>query len=292
MNTEPPPVRSAYEYIKKELSGIYSDREIYSLSNLLLEHILGKKRHELRLHPPEISPENINELYRMISRLQQGEPVQHILGYTEFCDLKLKVTPDVLVPRPETEELVHWILECTGSIIQENNDPVIMDIGTGSGCIALTLKKNIPASTVVGTDNSAEALQVARENAIRHSLDVRFLRHDILKQEWPDDCPSPDIIVSNPPYVPFRERKYLEKRVSVFEPAAALFVPDDDPLLFYKAILEKASCRLKTGARLFFEIHEDYAMQVIHLLNSDRYTAISLRKDIHGKDRMVTASCR
>ena len=215
MESEPLTLRSAYEYIKKELIGNYSDREIYSLGYLLLENIMSRKRHELMLYPSEIvSSGHMTEINRMLQRLKKGEPVQHILGYAEFCDLELKVTRDVLVPRPETEELVLWILELLRNDDTEKGQAqLICDIGTGSGCIALALKKALPGACLVGTDISPRAVEVARENASRHSLDVHFLLHDILSQEWPEEYPSPDIIVSNPPYIPVRERQNLEIRV-------------------------------------------------------------------------------
>ena len=243
------------------------------------------------LYPSEIvSSGHMDEINRMLHRLKKGEPVQHILGYAEFCELELKVSREVLVPRPETEELVFWILE-----LHRNADPVksraplICDIGTGSGCIALALKKGLPDSIIMGTDISPKAIEVARENAARHHLDVHFLVHDILSQQWPVVYASPDIIVSNPPYIPRKERHNLEIRVSEFEPDMALFVPDDDPLLYYKAIAKKACLQLKTNGKLFFEIHESFAEQVSRLIEREGFSSINVKKDINGKDRMLTA---
>jgi len=243
------------------------------------------------LYPTEtVSPHYMDAINGMLHRLKKGEPLQHILGYAEFCELELRVSPDVLVPRPETEELVHWILE-----LLRNADPVksraplICDIGTGSGCIALALKKELPDSLIMGTDISPEAIEMARENAARHYLDVHFLVHDILSQQWPEEYTSPDIIVSNPPYIPLRERQNLEIRVSEFEPEMALFVPDDDPLLYYKVIAQKAYMQLKTNGNLFFEIHESFAEQVSSLIDGEGFSSIDIKKDINGKDRMLSA---
>jgi len=247
-------------------------------------------------HSETISSGHMSELNRMLQRLVKGEPIQHILGYTEFGGLELKVTRDVLIPRPETEELVLWILETMRGndpvTVQDHGsaqDPLICDIGTGSGCIALALKKELPGSEIVGTDIFPLALELARENAALHSLEVQFLLHDILTQEWPEEYSSPDIVVSNPPYIPVRERRDLEIRVSEFEPEMALFVPDDDPLIYYRDIAQKAFQRLKHNGRIFFEIHETFASQISELMDELGFTSVVVKKDINGKNRMIRA---
>lgn len=286
MGTGTTTIRSAYEYIKKGLSGIYPDREIHSIASLVLEHLLKKERHELMLDPSErIAPETDRQIREMVPHLRSGKPVQHILGFAHFFDMELKVCPAVLIPRPETGELVAWVLEEV-----DDPEPVIWDIGTGSGCIALALKKNLPGSVLIATDDAEEALAVARENAVMLGLDIRFIRHDILGEEWPDGLPGPDIIVSNPPYIPIGEKSALDKVVADHDPHGALFVPDDDPLVFYRAITGKAVSRMTPNGRIFFEIHESFGNDVRTLFTDLGCGDPVIRQDIHGKDRL--AGCR
>jgi release factor glutamine methyltransferase len=285
MNIQGVQIRTACEYIKKELAGIYSEREIYSLTYIILEDILNMRRHEIMLDTSvKLDEEHAEKLTNIVQQLKDGRPVQYILGYTFFCGLKLHVSPRVLIPRPETEELVYWIVE------REYETPsVIVDIGTGSGCIALALQNHYPSSTVYATDSSPGALAVARENAISHKLQVHFFRNDILTEEFCPENIAADILVSNPPYVKESEKQMLDYRILAHEPHSALFVDNNDPLLFYKSILRQSDRMLKQGGRIYFEIHEHTGKEMTALLHKSGYQDIELKKDINDKDRMITA---
>jgi release factor glutamine methyltransferase len=216
-----------------------------------------------------------------LERLASGEPFQYVMERTEFCGLPFKVTPAVLIPRPETEELV-------AGIVSENAGRTVLsvlDIGTGSGAIAVTLAKNLPAASVTALDVSDEALMVAAENAETNNVSVRFLKFDIL-----GEAPLPgryDLIVSNPPYVPERDRAAMHRNVLEHEPALALFVPDDRPLLFYEAIAEKSATALNPGGRLYLETHEDYHPELKQLLENHGFVNVECRQDLFGRPRFV-----
>ncbi len=219
-----------------------------------------------------------------ITRLLAHEPVQYILGHTYFLDYKLKVGPGVLIPRPETEELVSLIIDRE----KDSRDLKILDIGTGSGCIPIALGGNLSCQQVIGIDVSEQALDIAKENAVNNSVQVDFILLDILKQS--PEVNDLDILVSNPPYVLDSDKKHMSKNVLDHEPALALFVPDRDSLKFYKAIAKQGLNALKMGGRLYFEIHEDYGEAVKTMLSNMNYKDIELKKDIFLlKDRMILA---
>lgn len=228
---------------------------------------------------------------KIAERLLSGEPVQYVLGEAWFRDLRLKVDKRVLIPRPETEELVEWIIQdgvrSSSSTSDEDVGPLILDIGTGSGCIALALKKELPDAEVFGIDISYKALDVASANAEHLGLEVRWLEMDVIK-DW-GWLPPSDIIVSNPPYVLRSEEASLADNVRKFEPRQALFVPDDDPLLFYDTLAVMASELLQPGGRIYVETHADMAQRVAELFRNEGLTDIVIRKDLSGKDRMVRA---
>ena len=210
-----------------------------------------------------------------MQKLRAHEPIQYVFGHTEWMGLDLRVTPATLIPRPETAELVEWVLH-----VADKNKPMrVLDIGTGSGCIAIALKKAAPNWQVTGLDISHEALDVAKENAERNNVAIHWQQADILSP-----CPLPmvDIIVSNPPYICEKEKVDMQARVLDYEPARALFVPDNDPLLFYRKIAS-----LKGAPMLFFEINEAYGEQVCSMLRTIGYTNVELKKDMYGKTRMV-----
>jgi release factor glutamine methyltransferase len=285
MNIQGVQIRTACEYIKKELAGIYSEREIYSLNYIILEDVLNRQRHEIMPDTSTLLDEEQSEkLTGIVHQLKDGRPVQYILGYTFFCELKLHVSPRVLIPRPETEELVYWIMER-----EDEPVPVIADIGTGSGCIALALKKHYPLSTVYATDASPGALAVAGKNATSHQLQIHFIRNDILSEELAPEHFFADILISNPPYVKESEKQMLDQRIIAHEPHAALFVPDDDPLLYYKAIIRQSAGILKPGGRIYFEIHEHAGKEMKTLLENSGFQDVILKSDINDKDRMITA---
>lgn len=243
---------------------------------------------------------------RIVKELTAGRPLQYVLGYTEFCGLRLGVQEGVLIPRPETEELVEWIVSSSG------NARRILDVGTGSGCIALALKARLPHAEVCAADLSEEALAIARRNASTLKLDITFGRADALAYETTEaDTPSSpgaptahipptsaaaldtkfgygfDLIVSNPPYIPLPERAEMRRNVTDWEPDTALFVPEEDPLLFYRAIARCARRMLASHGRLFFEVHERYAAETCALLRTEGYVDVTLRNDFNDKPRML-----
>ena len=222
-------------------------------------------------------------LNSFIEKLKIFTPIQYVLGECEFMGLRFEVDPSVLIPRPETEELVEWILAS-----QNNTNSVsILDIGTGSGCIAVSLKCMLPKAFVTAYDLSNDALALARKNAEINEVTVDFRQQDILQPETENG--EWDIIVSNPPYIPNAEKVEIQSNVLNFEPHLALFVPDNDPLLFYRKIIEFAAMHLKAGGQLFFEIHRDRGQEVMQLLSEAGFAEIELRKDLSGNDRMLKA---
>ena len=235
--------------------------------------------------PLDLSPDVETRLRDAIDRLAGGEPIQYILGETDFRGLKLRVAPGVLIPRPETAELVGWIL---GDFTSETLR--VLDIGTGSGCIALALAGEKAEAEVWGLDISPAALGIARENGEINRLNVRWIEGDILDEGGWERLPDAlDCIVSNPPYVMEKERAGMRPNVLEHEPALALFVPDDDPLRYYRAIARLARWKLRTGGWLYFEINEQCGEAMRRLLGDEGFAGITLRQDGFGKDRMIKA---
>lgn len=268
-------------YLAKELDGIYPEQEIRSLTGIIISNTLGNATtYRLHITDQPVSVRQINEIVAICRELKTGKPIQYILGETIFYDCRIKLNSSTLIPRPETEELVHLI-------IHENEGfrGNIIDIGTGSGCIAIALAANLPGSKVTGTDISAEALIMANENARLNKVKVTFLKEDILSPETgvPEET---GIIVSNPPYVRNSEKELMHKNVLDFEPHSALFVEDPDPLIFFNAILKKAAT-MAPGGKIYFEINESLGSSMVDLLASSGYTDIRLVKDINGKERII-----
>jgi len=275
---------ASIEHIRSELQGLYPDTEIRSFTNLLISKITGFSLSEIILNKNTIfSVEQRKFLDSFIEKLKIYTPIQYVLGETEFFGLEFIVNQSVLIPRPETEELVEWIL----STVNINSKLNFLDIGTGSGCVAISLKNSLPQSHVTAFDISDEALLIAKKNAEINKLEINFEQIDILinldiKEKW-------DVIVSNPPYIPENEKIDISLNVLNFEPHLALFVPENDPLLFYKKIADFGKAHLKENGSLFFEIHYTKANQIIELLKSSGYLEIELRKDIFKNDRMIKA---
>jgi len=278
-------MQQAKEYIRTTLQGIYPDYEIYSISNLVLANITGYSTTELILNKnTKISDKQRLQLEKILAALKNHTPVQYVLGETEFYGLPFKVNKDVLIPRPETEELVEWIqTSCSPA-----KNYKILDIGTGSGCIAIALKSIFPTNEVSAFDISEDALEIARVNAELNNCDVDFRKVDILQPQYMDE--KWDIIVSNPPYIPETEKPEILPNVLEFEPHTALFVPNNRPLLFYETIAAFALQRLDKGGMLFFEIHRDFGQQTVEHLLSCGFKDVLLRKDLSGNDRMVRAA--
>ncbi|WP_293306053.1 peptide chain release factor N(5)-glutamine methyltransferase [Pedobacter sp. UBA5917] len=274
------------EHYKSELVPLYDREEAKSLFSLAAEQVLLLSPGKLMMQKDtEISFINEQKLLSILNDLQIGKPIQHILEEAHFYGLVFKVNEHVLIPRPETEELVEWIISVCSSQFTVN-EAKILDIGTGSGCIPITLKKHLPNAEVSTLDVSGEAIAVAKHNAQQIGVEVDFLEADILTFQSKDKF---DIIVSNPPYIRYLEKLEMHTNVLLHEPHLALFVSDENPLLFYKAIADFAKTNLKPKGQLFFEINEYLDKETIEMLDDKGFINIDLRKDMQGKDRMVRA---
>ncbi|WP_194776014.1 peptide chain release factor N(5)-glutamine methyltransferase [Pararhodonellum marinum] len=272
--------RSLFEEYKIKLKDLYPEGEADALVLWLFSELLGVDKKDFAQNP--VLPENTMEFEAAFKRLLEGEPIQYILGKAYFYGHLFKVDPSVLIPRGETEELVDMI-------IKENRESnlKILEIGTGSGCIPITLAKEMDKAQVFSMDVSLEALQIASQNAFFHQLPVIFYLRDVLRDSLPGT--DLDIIVSNPPYVREMEKEAMHRNVINHEPELALFVPDDDPLKFYREIGKKANKALKPNGKLYFEINEALGAQLTEVLRLLGYQNIELLKDMHGKDRFCKA---
>lgn len=269
--------------IKDELGRCYSTGETAALTRIISTEILDIPQSTFFLKDDvTLTPRQETLFYCTIERLKKHEPIQYIIGYCDFCGLTFKVTPDTLIPRPETSELVEWITE-----EQKGNKVNILDIGTGSGCIAISLSCKLPGCNIAAWDISSGALAVAKENNRSNGTEVTFSQVDILVYQPQGEMF--DIIVSNPPYIKENEKKSMEANVLDWEPHTALFVPDNDPLLFYRAIAEKALAMLTSGGALYFEINRAHGAETVEMLKSLGYIETELRKDLAGNDRMIKA---
>lgn len=270
-------------YWEEALNSLYPKREIKSLFHLTLEDVLGISKTMLLSNPDlNLSLDACSQLNRVMDRLKLGEPYQYIIGFTYFDDLKINVNQSVLIPRPETEELVYWVLES----IQQQEKGVIIDWCTGSGCIALALKHHLKNWELHGIDVSNEALLMAQLNSETLKLNVKWHEDTAL---IPSIQLKADVIVSNPPYIPIADKTEMHQNVLDFEPEIALFVPDNDPLLFYKAIAEYALKNLNDKGWLFFEIHERFALETKSMLEEHGFNRAEIKCDLQGKQRMLKA---
>lgn len=264
------------------------EREARALAFVVLEDAFGLSRTDIYLgKDTAFSEDDTIRLEKILRRLEQGEPVQYVIGTAQFCDLTFRVTPDTLIPRPETEELVGWV----ASLLPSEAPCSVLDVGTGTGCIAISLAKQFPRAQVTAWDISEGALAVAQQNAETNGVTVDFCQKDVLEMvnKSASSAPSSDAlyIVSNPPYICERERAEMETHVLDYEPASALFVPDADPLLFYRA-LARLGQQLKAAAVLV-EINQAYGQETVRIFQSSGYSNVELRRDIYGKDRMIKA---
>ena len=274
-----------YHEIKKMLAGYYPDAEASALAKMLLVEVLHFSTLELfGGKDKEVFKKDLDVLYEMSRRLQNREPIQYIIGRETFCGMPFVVNRHVLIPRPETQDLVEWIAEED----QQTNPCRLLDMGTGSGCIAISLAKKLPHVQVEAWDISGEALQVARQNALNNQVKVDFNQQDILSAspgiaEW-------NVIVSNPPYITNKEKAEMEANVLNWEPHTALFVPDHDPLLFYRRIAQLGMNMLVNGGALYFEINRAYGTETIAMLQALGYENIIIRKDRFNNERMIKAT--
>lgn len=273
--------------LKKQLAGQFESVELGPILSILIEHVTGWDQvQQVMQKDNTISEEQVLAFETATTALLAGRPIQYITGKTWFMGEPYIVNDQVLIPRPETEELVDWVIEYAaikGKALR------ILDIGTGSGCIAIAIKKALPAAIVSAIDISTSAIKIAATNAAALKADIELIALDILNTAFlPDQY---DVIVSNPPYIPMQEMKNMELQVTDHEPNIALFVPDEDPLIFYKAIARLAKLHLSTNGQLFFEIHYDQGDAMVALLDDMHFHA-ELRTDLFGKDRMIRASLK
>lgn len=270
--------------MRRQLAPVYSPRELQQVVFELLEHF-GFTRVQVIAYPDaKLSETDYEQLQLMLKRLADGEPLQYVIGTEWFMDMPFSVCRDVLIPRPETEELVRFIV---GRCKQPS--PRIVDVGTGSGCIAVSLAKLIEGAQVTAVDVSAAAIEVAKHNAEQNGAQVEFVRADILADNQLFAPSSLDVVVSNPPYVTETDKSQMSRNVLDFEPHLALFVPDSNPLLFYRRIAELAQQWLKSGGMLFFEINERFGPETVQLLDNMRFDSVELHRDFYEKNRMVSA---
>jgi release factor glutamine methyltransferase len=278
------PIKELYRQYLQQLQGLYGLQEATVMTDRVFESTASISRSEVIKNPfRQLDSDTTQNLAHCFSQLLQHRPLQYVLGETWFQHLRFKVDERVLIPRPETEELVHLILNDKRSL---HVDLSILDIGTGSGCIAVSLKKNLPACTVTAIDKSEPALEVARDNAEFHHTTIRFLKMDILDEQQWKNLPVFDIMASNPPYIPLHEKEKMPKNVVQHEPHLALFVENEDPLVFYKKIAALGMKHLGGNGKIYLETHENHAQEVKALFSSGPYTAEVLQ-DASGKERML-----
>lgn len=274
-------------YYKSVLTKFYDERDSDTLLFMVLEGYTELSRAKILAEPERtVSESQLLKIHFAVKDLKNYKPVQYIIGQTEFYDLKFIVTPDVLIPRPETEELVESIAKDS----RNSGRMSILDIGTGSGCIAVSLKKNLPQATIHALDNSARALEIAKENARLNRTEISFFKLDFLNgKEWVH-LEDYDVIVSNPPYVRHSEKKTMKKNVLDYEPESALFVSDEDPLVFYRAITKFGAEHLITGGKIYCEINQYLADETFQMFEIAGYTGIEISKDLFGNKRILKAA--
>ena len=291
MKTSSNLVRDCRRYYASELEKIYDSNEANALVMILLQHYFGINRVKMALEPElRLSESEMLTLHFAVKELLKNKPVQYIIGETEFCGMRFFVDENVLIPRPETEEMVQMIVARTGCDVETDGRPSILDIGTGSCCIAISLAKLLKDSIVTAVDISEKALEVAKKNAAANNVNVRFVLDDILNpknQELIDN--QYDIIVSNPPYVCESEKSEMRANVLDFEPSTALFVSDNDPLIFYRKILEFAQKTLKPNGEVWFEINERFGKEMKDLCLEKGFKNVEIIKDFRDKERIAIA---
>lgn len=302
---------SVINFYKAELASVYSASELQNILRWILEKQLGLTLSDITSHPNlRINESDMTPLEKMCYELKANKPIQYVLGEAEFYEMKFKVNESVLIPRPETEELVEMVIKDISSLQSRTSylvpltssshntrlSPLVLDIGTGSGCIPISIKKNIPQAQVFALDISESALEIARHNATVNHVSVGFFRADILLDTVAEQILEAtggqklDVIISNPPYILQSESASLHERVRAYEPHTALFVPDSDPLLFYRKIAHVATKTLKTEGKLWFECHSNHAAQVRDMLVEMHFANVVLHNDLSGLPRFAAAS--
>jgi release factor glutamine methyltransferase len=279
-------IEEANRLMLASLTALYEDREAASICSLVMERLTGMQKGKRLLYKTDLFSDSQQDQFRnFLNDLETGRPVQYVLGEAWFGGLVFQVDENVLIPRPETEELAQWLLQDT---LKAEPGLKVLDIGTGSGCIAVYLSSQRKNFSMVALDISQLALEIAKKNAAKYASPIEFLQIDIRDPKDWSSIPQVDLIISNPPYIPVKQRKILDKHVRDFEPGLALFVPDEDPILFYKVVGEYAIQRLKSGGAVFLEIHHDFAKEITEWYTTHGFT-LELRKDSSGNNRMIKA---
>jgi release factor glutamine methyltransferase len=279
-------IHLAYQQILSQLYEIYDNREAANIADMVVEQVTAQRKIDRIVYKDlPVNTEQQAQLNQLVSQLLIHRPVQYVLGTAWFMDMKLMVNENVLIPRPETEELADWIISDIKN--RNNKDVSLIDIGTGSGCIAVAVRKKMPEVAVSAIDISDDALQVAKLNSIEQKVLVDFLHLDFLNEEEWNQLGKYNIIVSNPPYIRKSEETEMRSNVLKYEPSLALFVPDEDPLVFYKALAKFSRVHLKPEGSIYVEINEALGDEVVKLFREKGYGKVLLKKDLQGKDRMV-----
>ncbi len=283
MFDKPYEIRNIHRQIREILLSNYGIKEADSIAEILLESRIPGIRLKLISDPfMSIDEKDLRDIFEMLLELKSHKPIQYVLGETEFMGLTFKVDENVLIPRPETEELLSWIIQ------EDLSEKIILDIGTGSGCIPISIAKKGPTSIkAYAMDFSKAALEVAKQNAKNNNVEIVFFEDNILSPQRSNQ--NFDIIVSNPPYVRESEKVLMADNVLKFEPESALFVKDSDPLIFYNAIIAYSKLYLRQGGLLFLEINENFGSELLTLLGNEGFGEIELRMDLSGKERMIRA---
>ena len=288
MNNNSLSVKEIVAEYKAQLILQYGENEVMQFLYLLFEAWKGWTKAQVHLGKAhELSIEEVSRFNHALLELKNNNPIQYVIGETSFHGFRLKVNRDVLIPRPETEELVSVVERGISS--EKHEDLSILDIGTGSGCIAISLKKMFPHAKITALDISLEALRIARENAAINNCDIQFLQADILDENTWKSFSTYHVIISNPPYITESEKAMMERNVLDYEPAIALFVPDENPLLYYRAISDFAATHLFSSGKLFFEINEHFVYEIKELLLSKGFNKVDMLTDFRQKNRFVRA---
>lgn len=283
-------IGDAYRQLVQRISELYGKQEANNLASWVMEEITGLSRVDRIIYKESpLTTQQQERLDAMSEQLARSMPVQYVLGYTWFCGMKMMVNSNVLIPRPETEELVEWIIRDNQKQLGNSTPLRILDIGTGSGCIPVALKKALPSAVISAIDISPGAIEIAKENAAIHGAEIQFFKLDFLDEQQWNGLGVFDVIVSNPPYVALSEQEAMNANVLEHEPHLALFVPDTDALVFYRAIASFAQEHLVAGGSIYTEINEEFAEPVSHLFQ-EVCTQVMVKKDIYEKDRMVKAT--
>jgi release factor glutamine methyltransferase len=279
-------ISEAYIDFAEKLKTVYEHREAENISDWIFENVTGLKKWERRENKKnELTENHFEKIENYLEKLMKHTPVQYVLNEAWFYKMKFFVNENVLIPRPETEELVEWIINDLKNA-DADSEANIIDIGTGSGCIPVALKKELPDSNISAIEVSEKALLVAKKNAAKLNASINFFQINFLNEDAWKPLQAYDTIVSNPPYIPFNEKEILAKNVTDFEPAIALFVENNDPFIFYKKIAEFSKAHLKPKGKIFVEVHEAYANEVKNIFENSGCKS-EIKKDIYGKERMV-----